>query len=77
MPTFSLGLGTTTTIPQNAVYALPARACYLTYSAAVEGAFDIAGPWTADAAAPGGAHVSGMNFIRCTTGPVIVTVKII
>lgn len=77
MPVLALPVGVVTTLLQNQVAALPSKACYIVYSAAIEGAQDAAGPWAAEPGAPGagGGHITGVSFIRCTGGPVTVTVK--
>jgi len=73
MPTYSVPAGVPTTLAQNVVYALPARAFVLIAEPACEVAQTLTGPW---AAPPAGMNFQGAAFIRCTTGVALVTCKI-
>lgn len=76
MPTYSLPYGFPVTLLQNTPYAMPAKACYLVSDVALEGAFNIAGPWTTAIgnSKPEGA-LSVASFVRCPTGTANVVVK--
>lgn len=75
MPTYSIPLGVPTIIAQNVVYATPARACYMSFSAAIEGSLD-GTTWAAQPGSPGpGSSIVVVPFIRCTTGPATVVCK--
>lgn len=73
--TTSLLIGPPNVLVQNTVYALPARACVLFSSAAVEISNIIDSGFTAQAtSATTGLIVSG-GFVRCTTGGPTVVLK--
>ena len=75
MPTFKLNFGPPYTIPQNEVYALPASRMFLKSDTAVEVSQAVEGVF----ATLTGANTTGVetasNFVRCTTGTVIITIK--
>jgi len=71
MPTYSVPAGVPTTLAQNVVYALPARAFVLVAEPACEVAQTLTGPW----AAPPAQNFQGACFIRCTTGNALVRLR--
>lgn len=77
MPQYSIPAGVPTIIAQNAVYALPSRACYITYTAALEGSMD-GTTWVAVPGTPGpGSQVISTAFVRCPGGAATVCCKLI
>lgn len=69
MPVIALTPGPVHTITQNVAYAMPPRLCHVSFSAALEGAFDPAGPWVSQPGSPGaGGGYTSAPFIRCPTG---------
>lgn len=73
MPITALSIGPVHTLLQNVVYAMPAKSCLLSFSVALEGAFDPGGPWVSNPGTPGaGGGYTAVPFIRCPTGNAVV-----
>jgi hypothetical protein len=70
----SFQLGVPTTVLQNQVMALPARACWVLSSVALEFALAEAGPWVASAASTTGVQ-TGASHARCPTAGATVSCK--
>jgi hypothetical protein len=74
MPIYYIPFNTPTVIAQNVVFALPARACRVMASAAIEIGQTDAGPFAALAGYATGAEVAA-GFIRCPGGSATITCK--
>ena len=74
MPTPLLSLGMPATIAQNVVHALPARACFIMSSVAIEWSND-GTTWAALTGANTTGVTTGATFIRCPTASAVVTCK--
>ena len=73
MPTELLSVGSTHTLTQNVVYALPSVALWIHSSAALEVSLDNSN-WAALASSTTGIQVTA-PFVRSTTGSAIVMIK--
>jgi hypothetical protein len=65
MPAMHIPLGELTFIPQNVVYSLPWRLCYLQSSAAIQASVDGV-TWSNLNGAELAGSICGASFIRCT-----------
>lgn len=74
MSTELLTIGPPHAIAQTTVYAMPARSCYLLATTAVELSVDASTGFALVAASTTGI-VTAAQFVRCTTGASILSVK--
>ena len=75
MPTQSLQVGVPTVITQNVVYAMPARACVVHSSAALEISYDGSTFVAMAVSATNSSPIVAAPFVRCTTASPTVTAK--
>lgn len=75
MPTQSIQVGVPTTITQNVVYAMPARACVVTSSVALEISMDGSTFVAMAVSATNAAPIVAAPFVRCTTANAVVVCR--
>lgn len=75
MPTQSIQVGVPTTITEDVVYALPARACHIYSSVALEISYDGTNFVAMAVSATNSAPIVAAPFVRCTTAAAVVTCK--
>lgn len=70
-----LQVGVPTTVAQNVVFAMPARACVVHSSLALEISYDGTNFVAMAVSATNSSPIVAAPFVRCTTGNAVVTAK--